>query len=863
MELDKREVNAVISTARACLSSAQDDIKPAIVQAGAALEKLVASLPEELNTLAEPLQACLNALQAIYQESIPDIGTVLSKTIEILASTEQLLAGNADVEANLLDTAQTLQQILTSEGESVTEPTPNSEDCDVKADCLDDVAALLVQADPQDEDELRRISAALKKVFSEVELSSNARELVASAIHKLDHASQSAGVSEDLLTEIAGILEAAMEIEADQSVEGPIAAEDTQEPQCGTGEESNPQETEASSSAESSLLPEDFDASLVADFVTECSEYIEEAEAGLLALETDPSDAEAVNKVFRAFHTIKGTSAFLGLNAVSELAHKAENLLSRVRDGEIQYGGVFADLTLRAADMLKALIQGVQAALSGQEAQLPEGYAELCRLLADPDSAGALADSIGEVTPPRVGDLIVAEGAATREEVEAAAAEKGSLPIGEALIKRQVASVADVAKAIRTQKQLSPDAQTKESFIRVRTDRLDKLIDTVGEIVIAHSMVAQDETVVLGRHHELSKKVAHLGKIVRDLQQQSMSMRMVPLKSTFQKMARVVRDLAHKSGKLVDFITEGEDTELDRYMVELINDPLIHMVRNAVDHGIEPPDVRAANGKPRKGTVRLAAYHASGNVVIEMQDDGKGLNREKILEKAIAKGLVSADKNLADADVFSLIFEPGFSTADKVTDVSGRGVGLDVVKRNIEAMHGRIEVSSQLGEGTTFVLRLPLTMAVTEGMLVKVGPEQFIMPTVNIRLSFRPNAQAITTVAGKGEMVLVQGKSIPMFRLYELFEITGAIEDPTQGLLIVVDDGDRGYALLVDEILGQQSVVAKSLGYGIRHIKGISGGAILGDGRVGLILDPQEIAVAAKQMQYSRLELQTTVENAA
>lgn len=602
---------------------------------------------------------------------------------------------------------------------------------------------------------------------------------------------------------------------------------------------------------------------MVADFITECGEYIEEAEAALLALESDPTDSEAVNKVFRAFHTIKGTSAFLGLSAISDLAHKAESLLSRVRDGEIQYGGGYADLTLRSADMVKELLKLVQSALAGESVQLPDGYEELCRLLSNPEAAGISSETVEGVAPPRVGDLLVAEGAAKREDIEVVAAEKGPRPIGEELVRRQVVSAADVAKAIRTQKQLSADTQGKDAFIRVRTDRLDRLIDTIGEIVIAHSMVAQDETVVSGRHHELAKKVTHMGKIVRDLQQLSMSMRMVPLKSTFQKMARMVRDLAHKTGKLVDFVTEGEDTEIDRYMVDLINDPLIHMVRNAVDHGIEPPEVREQSGKPRKGLVRLAAYHSSGNIVIELRDDGKGLNRAKIVEKAIDKGLISSDKGLSDNDVYNLIFQPGFSTAEKITDVSGRGVGLDVVKRNIEAMRGRIEISSEPGKGTTFVVRMPLTMAITEGMLVKVGSEQFIMPIVNIRMSFRPQAEAITTLADESEMVLVHGKPIPMYRLYELFEIPNAVEYPTQGLLIVVDDGEAGYALLVDEIVGQQSMVAKSLGYNISRTKGISGGAILGNGRVGLILDPAEIAVAARERLTQKSDAKTLQKLAA
>ncbi len=599
-------------------------------------------------------------------------------------------------------------------------------------------------------------------------------------------------------------------------------------------------------------LPADADPGLLSEFITECREYIEGAEASLLTLESEPENTEAVNTVFRAFHTIKGTSAFIGLTSISELAHKAESLLTRVREGEIQCVGGYADLALQSTDMLKELIQTVQNALGGEPLIKPDGYDELMGILVNPEAAGVSTDSQGTTDTPRVGDILVAEGQASREEVEVAAAEKGQLPIGEAIVRADAASVTEVAKAIRTQKRISASQATVESSVRVRTDRLDRLIDTVGELVIAQSMVAQDGTVVLGDHHELAKKVTHLGKIVRELQYLSMSMRMVPLKPTFQKMARLVRDVAQKSGKSVEFITEGEDTEIDRNMVDIISDPLVHMVRNAVDHGIETKDVRVANGKRAKGTIKLLAYHAGGNVVVELHDDGKGLDKQRILEKAISRGLVESDKGMTDADIFNLIFEPGFSTADKVTDVSGRGVGMDVVKKGVEALRGRIETSSQAGVGSTFAVHVPLTMAVTDGMLVRVGEERYIIPTLSIEKSFRPTSDALSTVTGRGELVMLRGELLPVFRLHRLFNVTGAIESLTEGLLVILEDRDRRCALLVDDLLGQHHVVAKPLGDGIGRIRGISGGAILGDGRVGLILDVPEISAMARQTAGSK-----------
>jgi two-component system chemotaxis sensor kinase CheA len=382
----------------------------------------------------------------------------------------------------------------------------------------------------------------------------------------------------------------------------------------------------------------------------------------------------------------------------------------------------------------------------------------------------------------------------------------------------------------------------------VRTDRLDRLVDMVGELVIAQSMLSQDNTVHQPMHHNLLRKVTHAGKIVRELQDLAMSMRMVPLKGVFQKMARLVRDLAHKSGKTVEFISEGEETEIDRNMVDVLSDPLVHMIRNAIDHGIEPPEVRAARGKPVTGRIRLSAYHSSGNVVIELQDDGKGLNREKIIEKAITRGMIESDKNLTDNEAFQLIFLPGFSTCDQVTEISGRGVGMDVVRKGVEALHGRIDLSSEAGIGCTFFVRLPLTLAITDGMLVKVGGERYIIPTINIYLSFRPEPSALWTVSGKGEMVMLRDELMPIFRLHSLFGIKNAIMDPSAGLLVVIGEGKQRCALLVDELLGQQQVVAKSLGKGLTKVQGLAGGAILGDGRVGLIIDASEIIFLARRI---------------
>lgn len=601
-------------------------------------------------------------------------------------------------------------------------------------------------------------------------------------------------------------------------------------------------------------LPDDADRDLLPDFITESVECVTNSEAALLQLEANPSDEEAVNTVFRAFHTVKGTSAFLGLTRIAAFAHEAESLLSRVRDKEIAYTRGCADLSLRSADMLKELLNVVEAALNGDgRMPIPEGYAELLEALAGYDPA-IHADGVS-VPSRSAGDDIFPTSDAAPTNVATTGAELRLATTGEHPAVAAVAQPAShPAAAANTGNNAGNNAVTTnnaDATIRVRTDRLDRLIDMVGELVIAQSMIAGDEGFVDGTQHELLRKVTHAGKIVRELQDLSMSMRMVPLRPTFQKLARVVRDTATKAGKSVQFVTEGDDVEIDRTMVDRLGDPLVHMVRNAVDHGVEPPHERTGNGKKPTGVVRLHAYHASGNVVVELIDDGRGLNREKLVKKAIEKGLIESDKGMSDSEVFSLIFAPGFSTAEKITDISGRGVGMDVVRRNLEAIRGRIDITSTLGKGTTFAIRLPLTLAVTDGMLVRVGEERFIIPLTHIHMSFRPEPSMISTVVGKGEMVLLRGELMPVVRLHRLFDVANAVQSPLDGLLMIVGDGHKRTALLVDELLGQQQVVAKTLGDGLGKVEGVSGGAILGDGRVGLILDVNETLALAQSTEVA------------
>ena len=339
------------------------------------------------------------------------------------------------------------------------------------------------------------------------------------------------------------------------------------------------------------------------------------------------------------------------------------------------------------------------------------------------------------------------------------------------------------------------------------------------------------------KEQKLQKDSAQLRRITTELQRISMAMRMVPIKNTFQKMIRLVRDLSKKSGKEVGLEMKGEETEIDRNMVEEIYEPLVHMIRNALDHGIEMPEERVKAGKEARGTISLTAQQKGGNIVIEIRDDGRGLDAARIRDKAIKVGLISAAENLEEKALYELIFQPGFSTKEVVTEVSGRGVGMDVVKKSIDRLRGKIDTTSIPGKGSSFQFKLPLTMAIIDGMVIRVGDERYIVPTVAMTESLRPLKDAYVTVQGRGELIKVRDRLMPLIRLHEIFDTEPRFHDPWDALVLVVGENSGAFCLLADEIVGRQEVVIKSLGESMRHVVGVSGGAILGDGKVALIVD--------------------------
>lgn len=548
-------------------------------------------------------------------------------------------------------------------------------------------------------------------------------------------------------------------------------------------------------SADEPVLGES-DLPLVHDFIGESVGHVEAAEAELLKLEKNPDDAEAVNAVFRSFHTIKGVAGFLNLQQIGRLAHASESLLDLARNGKLRLSGAYSDVVLKASDMMRTLI-------------------------------GQLDDSVRNNKPIPV----CAELPALIERLHAAA--KGQLESAPAAAPVAAPAATNMDRRQNDRRQ----GEANDAAVKVSTSRLDALINTVGELVIAESMVHQSLGQVVAGDHRLQRNLGQLGKLTRELQDLSMAMRMVPIGGVFQKMTRLVRDVSQKAGKQVELVITGGETELDRNVVEAIGDPLVHMVRNSIDHGIEKPEDREKAGKNGAGRVELKAEHKAGGIVIQITDDGKGLNKARILKKATEAGIIREGQELAEQEIFRLIFHAGLSTAEKVTDISGRGVGMDVVKRNIEDLRGRIEITSIEGHGTTFTIRLPLTLAVIDGLLVRVGSEKYILPITSVEQSIRPTADQISTVHDRGELCMVRGNCIPLLRLAKLFKVTGKYAHPSEALVVIVRDNDRVCCLMVDELLGQQQVVIKSLGDGVGNVPGVSGGAILGDGNVCLILD--------------------------
>ncbi|WP_413514229.1 chemotaxis protein CheA [Serratia proteamaculans] len=642
-------------------------------------------------------------------------------------------------------------------------------------------------------------------------------------------------------------------------------------------------------------------------FFDEADELLADMEQHLLELDPLAPDIEPLNAIFRAAHSIKGGAATFGFSVLQETTHLLENLLDGARRQEMSLSTEIINLFLETKDIMQEQLDAYktsqkpdadsfeyicqalrQLALDAQQqdasvahpvtehaAATPaaiEGGMRVCLCGLKPNEVPLMLEelgNLGEVKNPHQTESsleVTLLTSASEDDISAVlcfvlepeqisfttpaqvetpvVTPEPAMPVAVALpVAKPVPAVAEAPK---------PRAKASESTsIRVAVEKVDQLINLVGELVITQSMLAQrsgDLDPV--NHGDLLNSMSQLERNARDLQESVMSIRMMPMEYVFSRFPRLVRDLAGKLNKQVELQLQGSSTELDKSLIERIIDPLTHLVRNSLDHGIEDPDTRIAAGKSAVGNLILSAEHQGGNICIEVTDDGAGLNREKILAKAVSQGLPVSD-SMSDEDVGMLIFAPGFSTAEQVTDVSGRGVGMDVVKRNIQEMGGHVEIHSQAGKGTAIRILLPLTLAILDGMSVKVNDEVFILPLNAVMESLQPQAEDLHPLAGGERVLQVRGEYLPLVELFRVFEVAGAKTDATQGIVVILQSAGRRYALLVDQLIGQHQVVVKNLESNYRKVPGISAATILGDGSVALIVDVSALQTLNREQRQT------------
>ncbi len=554
---------------------------------------------------------------------------------------------------------------------------------------------------------------------------------------------------------------------------------------------------------------------LINDFSAETDEHLNGVE-GLIVDSDGTYDRNAIDTIFRAVHSIKGGSAYFGLKEMMECSHILENFLSEVREGTRSLDSGLSDLLLTYVDLQKEVLKRAKQAVG--------------------------ADGAMTWTPASQDFLKALERYGQQEESAPPAPGAANTPSPE-----EVRSSADREHEPSTQvSDRGGEKVAIKNFVKVDTSRLDLLIDSIGEMVIYSSMLIRQCRSILHNDEVVMNTTHQVEKFSRDLQDIGISMRLVPIKGLFQKMSRLVWDTSKKLGKEVTLTIEGEDTELDRNLIEKLADPLMHMVRNALDHGLEGPDERVSSGKGRSGSLKLSAKHSGGGIHICIQDDGRGLNPQKLIAKAVERGIIAEGAVLSEADTFNLIFAPGFSTAAQVTDLSGRGVGMDVVKKNVEALRGRIRIASTVGKGSTFTIELPLTLAMIDGIQVRVGRETYIIPSLSIVEFIKPKPSMFTHTLDRGEAFHFRGRYLPVYRLCNLYGIPSEQSTAHSGAVAVVESNGEQVALAVDEILGECSTVIKNLGALFEEGRGIAGCAIMPDGDVALIIDIHSLIAFAR-----------------
>jgi two-component system chemotaxis sensor kinase CheA len=568
-------------------------------------------------------------------------------------------------------------------------------------------------------------------------------------------------------------------------------------------------------------------AEILESFLIETNEIIERLGQDLLTLERTPSDAELHNTIFRAVHTIKGTSSFLGLHQMTTLAHRCEDVLNKVRKGELVVTSRSMDVMFEAYDLLKVLLQRIE--------QKNAEPVDLTGILEKLESVGQNDTPADLPLPPvvPVGDLRTpAQESEEKKEIATQESEDDLKPA-----ERETASPAGGSQA-----------KVSDTTIRVEVSRLDGLMNLVGELVLGRNRLAQIATGLLSQHEdipaarELNDTSSQIDLITTELQMAVMKTRMVPIAKVFNKLPRLMRDLCKETGKDIELQMIGEETEMDKSIIEELNDPLVHILRNAADHGIEPPSEREHAGKPPRGNVAIKAEHEGNRIVIVIHDDGKGMDPEVLKLKAVEKGIITQQqaREMSRREAFDLIFLPGFSTAKQVTNVSGRGVGMDVVRTNIAKLKGIVEIDSEVGRGSTFTIKLPLTLAIIQGLLVEVSREFFCVPLASVLEVVRVRADDIETIRGQ-EVIRLRDSVLPLARLQSVFRASNNGSHVEWIYVVVVGVAEQRLGIVVDSLLGQKEVVIKSLGGYLGSVPGVAGSTILGDGRVIMILDVMQL----------------------
>ena len=573
------------------------------------------------------------------------------------------------------------------------------------------------------------------------------------------------------------------------------------------------------------------DESLVKEFLIESEELLQGMDQDMVTLESAPGDADLLNRIFRALHTIKGTSGFLGFEPVVRLSHRAEDVLNSLRHGEVVLTRSMMDALLAARDQLGRMLQDIR-----------QGGLRTYAI----DALVAELEAVQHAAAPPAGD---APG-------PTAMAEASEPPVAAPAAETSPSAEAEAAAAV-TAKQ-SADAAAAQTM-RVDVRKLDELINLVGELVLERNRLVQlSRDLTRGRldtqklDSALGLSTARLSFITEELQAAGLRTRMVPIDAVFRKFPRLVRDVARAVNKEVELLVSGEDTEIDKTMVELIGDPLVHLVRNSLDHGLEMPAVRVAAGKPRHGTIRLEAQQEGDQIVIVVADDGAGIDPERVARKAVENGLITADRvrSLSPRELLDFIFLPGFSTAEKVNDLSGRGVGMDVVRSNLKKMNGTIDLESHLGQGTTVRLRLPLTLAILPVLLVEVGDETYALPLRSVIETARIESKEVHRLEGR-EVLCLRGETLPLLRLGKMFENEASQGAQAADKAVILGVGERRVALLVDHLIGQESTVVKPLGSYLHNCSSLAGATISGDGRVRLVLDPSGLLSSAEASSFA------------